>query len=217
MTGRKQTGEPAMPLIALIDYDSGNLFSVAQALRKVGADVQLVDRAEVLAEGAFAGLVLPGVGAFGDAAGKLESRGLSRPVRDWIAADRPFLGVCVGYQLLFESSEESPGVAGLGILRGRVRRFASGGLKIPQIGWNQVAFRQRSGVFKGQPGDAWFYFVHAYFPEPTESEIVAGQTEYGESFASAVQRGRLAATQFHPEKSQENGLHLLRQFVEGVG
>jgi len=205
-----------MPKIALLDYDSGNLFSVAQALRHEGGEVTLVESPEGLETEAFDGMVLPGVGAFGDAARKLESRGLSQPVRDWIAADRPFLGICVGYQLLFESSTESPGVPGLGVLKGQVRRFADNGLKIPQIGWNCVQLKERTGVFAAQPIDAWFYFVHGYFPEPEDGGCVIGHAEYGETFAAAVQRGRMAATQFHPEKSQENGLRLLRHFVEGM-
>jgi len=202
--------------IALLDYDSGNLFSVTQALRHVGAEVALVENADQLADASVDAMVLPGVGAFGDAARKLEARGLSQPVRDWIAADRPFLGICVGYQLLFESSTESPGVPGLGVLQGQVRRFQVENLKIPQIGWNCVQLRERTGVFRGQPNDAWFYFVHSYFPEPADDTIVIGHAEYGETFAAAVQKGRMAATQFHPEKSQANGLQLLHQFVEGI-
>jgi len=201
--------------IVLLDYDSGNLFSVTQALRHVGAEVTLVENAEQLSECNADAMVLPGVGAFGDAARKLDARGLSQPVRDWIAADRPFLGICVGYQLLFESSTESPGVPGLGVLQGQVRRFQVENLKIPQIGWNCVQLRERTRVFRGQPNDAWFYFVHSYFPEPADDSIVIGHAEYGETFAAAVQQGRMAATQFHPEKSQANGLQLLHQFVEG--
>jgi len=200
--------------IALIDYDSGNLFSVTQALRHVGAEVERVTSAEAVS--GFDGMVLPGVGAFGDAAAKLASRGLMDPVRAWIAEDRPFFGICVGYQLLFSTSEESPDARGLGVLPGRVRRFTPSALKIPQIGWNQVQWKRPDPMVEGLQEPSWFYFVHSFFPEPEDPTLVAGTAEYGETFAAAVRRGNLTATQFHPEKSQADGLRLLRNFVERI-
>ncbi|MFM7100063.1 MAG: imidazole glycerol phosphate synthase subunit HisH [Verrucomicrobiota bacterium] len=205
-------------MLALLDYDSGNIRSVEKALRQVGAEVVRtrspagLDRA--------AGLVLPGVGAFDDCLQALDRQELRRAVREWIAADRPFLGICVGYQALFERSEEFNSCAlGLGIFRGPVVRFqptaAEPRLKIPQIGWNQVALAQpECPLYRGIPDGSWFYFVHSFHPQPEDPGIVATRTEYGQVFASSVARGRTFATQFHPEKSQANGLRLLRNFVE---
>jgi len=203
--------------IGLIDYGSGNLRSVGKALEQVHASVRLVEKVEDL-EGVSA-MVLPGVGAFGDCVRQLKERGLWEPVGEWVRADRPFLGICLGYQMLFDSSEESPGVAGLGVFSGAVRRFrkaAELGLKVPHMGWNSLDLVNREGFWSGLPESVFVYFVHSYFPEPDDSSLVAAWCEHGERFAAAVTRGRLVATQFHPEKSQGIGLRLLENFVKSI-
>lgn len=197
----------------VIDYGAGNLLSVANALRQLGGDPQIAAGPEAIAGASH--LVLPGVGSFGDCMTELERRGFREPLRDWIAADRPFLGICLGYQLLFEGSDESPGVAGLGVFRGRVVRFPDGPLKIPHMGWNAaVPADPADSCWAGLGGGPYFYFVHSFFPEPADAGLVATRTDYGVSFASSVRRGRLLATQFHPEKSQTAGLRLLRNFLD---
>jgi len=198
--------------VAVIDYGAGNLLSVTNALRQLGAEPRIVASPDAI-EGATH-LILPGVGAFGDCMRGLDSRGFADPVRDWIAADRPFLGICLGYQLLFEGSEESPDVPGLGVFQGRVVRFRDQGLKIPHMGWNAAEpSRPDAPCWENLGAEPYFYFVHSYFPKPDDPDLVAANTSYGESFASAVQRGRLIATQFHPEKSQTAGLRLLQDFL----
>lgn len=198
-------------MLALIDYGSGNIRSVENALRHEGADVRLVSEPQGL-EG-MSGVVLPGVGAFGDCAQGIRSRGLWEPIQQWLAADRPFLGICVGYQLLFEEGDESPGVKGFGFFGGRVKKFSTPGLKVPQIGWNELN-RKEHALWAGLPKTAHVYFVHSYFPEPSDSEIIIAQSEYGENFAAATARGQVAGVQFHPEKSQGVGLRILRNFIE---
>ena len=199
--------------VAVIDYGAGNLLSVTNALRKLGAEPRIVaDPSEI--DGA-SHLILPGVGAFGDCMRQLDERGFCEPVRQWIASDLPFFGICLGYQLLFESSEESPGVDGLGIFPGRVVRFQDQGLKIPHMGWNAaVPTRPGDPLWQNLGSEPYFYFVHSFFPRPDDPELVATHTKYGESFASAIQRGQLTATQFHPEKSQTAGLKLLGSFLK---
>jgi glutamine amidotransferase len=204
-------------VIALIDYGAGNLRSVHKALVHVGADVRLVTRPEDL-RGAAA-VVLPGVGAFDDCLNALRRQELGEACREFIRSGRPFLGICVGYQALFERSEEFNSTApGLGVFRGRVVRFAGhGGLKVPQIGWNCLDIvRPECPLFRGIPESSFVYFVHSYYPEPADPAIVAARTDYGGAFASAVWRDNVFATQFHPEKSQEIGLRLMRNFVEHV-
>ncbi|MEA3207759.1 MAG: imidazole glycerol-phosphate synthase subunit HisH [Chthoniobacter sp.] len=202
-------------MLALIDYGSGNIRSVINALRREQADVELVSDPARLADAAA--IVLPGVGAFGDCVRGLQGRGLWDPLAAWLAADKPFLGICVGYQMLFESSEESPGVRGFGFFEGRVKRFRTPGLKVPQIGWNQLDLLDRSHrLWRGLPAQPHVYFVHSYFPEPTDPAVVTARCTYGEPFAAAAARGRVAAVQFHPEKSQEVGLGILRNFVASV-
>jgi imidazole glycerol-phosphate synthase subunit HisH len=200
-------------MLALIDYGSGNIRSVENALRHEGADVRLVSTADGL-EG-MAGVVLPGVGAFGDCAEGIRSRGLWEPLQHWIAADRPFLGICVGYQLLFDEGEESPGVRGFGFFGGRVKKFSTPGLKVPQIGWNELDRREHP-LWSGLPKQAHVYFVHSYFPEPSDADTVIARSEYGEPFAAATARGRVAGVQFHPEKSQGVGLRILRNFIDST-
>jgi len=202
-------------VIALLDYGSGNLRSVHKALLKVGADVHLVQRPEEMRDARAA--VLPGVGAFDDCIGALRRQELLEAARAFIQSGRPFLGICVGYQALFERSEEfNSCAAGLGIFRGKVVRFSEkNGLKIPQIGWNQLEqIEPRCPLYRGIAEGSYVYFVHSFYPQPVEAGIVATRTAYGETFASSVWHDNVFATQFHPEKSQQVGLQLLRNFVE---
>ncbi|MBU6401432.1 MAG: imidazole glycerol phosphate synthase subunit HisH [Verrucomicrobia bacterium] len=201
-------------MIALIDYGSGNLRSVQKALHYVGADVRVITRPPEMREARAA--VLPGVGAFDDCVNALQRQELLDGVRGFIASGRPFLGICVGYQALFERSEEfNSCAAGLGIFQGKVVRFAGQpGLKIPQIGWNQLEIVQPTCPLLTDIRDgSYVYFVHSFFPQPVEPSIVATRTTYGLAFASAVWRDNVFATQFHPEKSQHVGLRLLKNFV----
>jgi glutamine amidotransferase len=198
------------PRIALIDYGSGNLRSVAKSLEAVGAAVIRVPEAPLPTE--VDALVLPGVGAFGDCVDQLQTRGLFEEIRNWIVEGRQFLGICLGYQLLFETSEESPGTSGFGILQGSVRRFRGPGLKVPHIGWNQIRWTPRIDT-AGLPENPFVYFVHSYYPVPKDEASIAATTNYGGTFASAVQSKNIFATQFHPEKSQQSGLAILRRFV----
>jgi glutamine amidotransferase len=205
-------------VIALLDYGSGNLRSVEKALRKAGADLLVTTRPEPLRDARA--VVLPGVGAFDDCISAMQRQELLGAVREFIASGRPFLGICVGYQALFEKSEEFNSCAlGLGIFDGKVVRFTERpGLKIPQIGWNQLEVtRADCPLYKGIPSGSHVYFVHSFHPEPTDPRIVATRTEYGETFASSVWRDNVFATQFHPEKSQAVGLRLLANFVTLAG
>jgi glutamine amidotransferase len=199
-------------VIALVDYGSGNLRSVEKALLKVGADVRIVKSPDEM-KGAGA-VVLPGVGAFDDCVNAMEKQELLGGIRDFIKTGRPFLGICVGYQALFERSEEfNSCAAGLGIFGGKVVRFSSA-LKIPQIGWNQLNIvRPECPIYQGIAPGSYVYFVHSFFPKPTDPSIAATETTYGEVFASSVWRDNVYATQFHPEKSQGVGLRLLKNFV----
>lgn len=201
-------------MIALLDYGSGNLRSVEKALRKVSADLRVTTRPEPLRD-AHA-IVLPGVGAFDDCISAMQRQELLGAVKEFIASGRPFLGICVGYQALFEKSEEFNSCAlGLGIFGGKVVRFTERpGLKIPQIGWNQLEVtRPDCPLYEGIPSGSHVYFVHSFHPEPTDPRIIATRTEYGKKFASSVWREKVFATQFHPEKSQAVGLRLLANFV----
>jgi len=200
-------------VIAVVDYGAGNLRSVEKALQAVGAQARLTeDAAEVARADA---VVLPGVGAFGDALERLRSRGLDEAVLRGIREGKPFLGICLGLQVLFEASEESPGVQGFGVLPGEVRRF-TGDLKVPHLGWNEVMFDPQEPLFTGIPRGAYFYFAHSYFAELAEADLAAGWTEYGRRFACAVRRDNVWAVQFHPEKSQRWGLQVLRNFSAQV-
>jgi imidazole glycerol-phosphate synthase subunit HisH len=201
--------------IGLIDYGSGNLRSVAKALEAVGAAPEHLVKGPL--PGGLDALVLPGVGSFGDSVRHLQERGLFRPIRDWLTSQKKFLGICLGYQLLFQASEESPGVEGLGLFEGTVQKFRTPGLKVPQIGWNRLTWtKQAREQYPGLPSDPFVYFVHSYYPVPENKSIIAATSEYGEEFAAAVVADNLLATQFHPEKSQENGLAILRQFVSSL-
>jgi len=199
---------------ALIDYGAGNLQSVANALRELGVEPVITASAAGLTDASH--LILPGVGSFGDCMAQLEQRGLVPAIREWVAAGKPYLGICLGYQLLFDSSEESPGVAGLGIVPGVVRRFRqTPGLKIPHMGWNSAVPRMPdAGNWAGLGAEPYFYFVHSYFPAPANDAIIAAETTYGaDTFAAAIEMPNLLACQFHPEKSQDAGLRLIRNFL----
>lgn len=204
-------------MIALLDYGSGNLRSVHKALVGTGGNVRIVANPKELA-GARAA-VLPGVGAFDDCLQALQKQELLEATRQFIATGKPFLGICVGYQALFERSEEFKSrMPGLGLFKGTVVRFAEQpGLKIPQIGWNQLDhINTACPLFRGVPEGSYVYFVHSFFPEPADASIVASRTTYGQQFASSIWRNNVFATQFHPEKSQSVGLRLLNNFVELV-
>ncbi len=201
-------------MIALLDYGSGNLRSVHKALLKVGAQVRLAKSPGEIGEARA--MVLPGVGAFDDCINALQKQQLLAAAKDFIRTGKPFLGICVGYQALFEKSEEfNSCAAGLGVFGGKVVRFAeTPELKIPQIGWNQIEIvRTDCPLYRGIPSGSHVYFVHSFYPQPTDVSIVATRTTYGAPFASSVWRDNVFATQFHPEKSQNVGLQLLRNFV----
>jgi glutamine amidotransferase len=201
------------PTVAVIDYGMGNLRSVAKAVEAAGGAVRIVTRPDEITSAA--GLVLPGVGALADCISALKAGGLDLAVREWIRADRPFLGVCLGLQALFDFSEEAD-TQGLGIFPGRVVRFkAPAGLKIPHMGWNTVRFTQPGSPLAAglAPEGEAFYFVHSYYCVPADPALVLAECEYGGLFTAAIARGRCFATQFHPEKSQAKGLQLYRNFV----
>ena len=200
----------------LIDYGSGNLRSVAKAIDAVGGTVQTFAAPDAI-EGADV-LVLPGVGAFGDCVEQLRSRGLWEPIAAWLREGRPFLGICLGYQLLFDSSEESAGATGFGRFAGTVRRLRGESIKVPHIGWNTITPSPRAGaLWRDLPVQAHFYFVHSFVPVPADEGVVAAKCDYGGQFAAAVTGpGPLLATQFHPEKSQRAGLQLLRNFMAAI-
>jgi glutamine amidotransferase len=199
-------------MITIIDYGSGNLRSVQKALERIGAAALVTDDPQRVAEAER--LVLPGVGAFGDAMGQLHERFLVEPIVEHLAADRPFLGICMGLQLLFETGWEGGEHRGLAVLEGDVARFdLPAGMKVPHMGWNTVAWTSAAGPWAGPTGD-WYYFVHSYAARPCDRSVIAATTDYGGDFCSAVRRGRLFATQFHPEKSQAAGMRLLRTFLD---
>ena len=205
-------------MIALLDYGAGNLRSVHKALRFVGADVRVVARPEEI--GDARSIVLPGVGAFDDCIHALRRQELLGAALEFIKTGRPFLGICVGYQALFERSDEfNSCAAGLCLFGGRVRRFdEKHRLKVPQIGWNQLEIkREDCPLFKGIDQGSYVYFVHSFYPEPSDPGIIASETVYGDRFASAVWKDNIFATQFHPEKSQKVGLQLLKNFVALTG
>lgn len=196
---------------AIIDYGVGNLRSVEKAFAAAGAAAAVSGDERALREAEA--LVLPGVGAFGACARALKDRGFDALVRERAGEGVPLLGVCVGMQLLFEESEEFGRSEGLGLLKGRVRRF-DGNLRVPHVGWNQVKAKRAHPLFAGVEDEAFFYFVHSYYCETADPEDTIGETDYGVAYASVVARGRVCGVQFHPEKSQSAGLRLLRNFVE---
>ena len=201
-------------MIVVIDYGMGNLRSVSKALELLGAPVKVSDKPADVEQAHK--LILPGVGSFPAAMQELSSRNLIEPVKKAIAAGKPYLGICLGLQLLFESSEEGAG-SGLNVLPGRVRRFSTekSGLKVPHMGWNQIHRRREDcPLLNGIPDESFFYFVHSYYPVPAVSSYTVLETDYGGPFASMVWNKQVFATQFHPEKSQTVGLQLLKNFVD---
>lgn len=200
-------------MVTIIDYGSGNLRSVQKAIERLGTEARITDDASVVAEADR--LILPGVGAFGDAIRALEARGLVEPIRAHVRADRPFLGICMGLQLLFETGWEGGRHVGLGILEGEVARFElPAGMKVPHMGWNEVRWRPIAGQPLSTGPESHFYFVHSYVARPRDASVVAATANYGGDFCAAVARGRLLATQFHPEKSQAAGMALLQGFLQ---
>jgi len=198
--------------VGIVDYGRGNIRSVENAFLAIGADVVLITQPEEMES--ITHLVVPGQGEFGDCATNLKKQGMFGPIQQWAADDKPYLGICVGYQLIFEKGEESPDTEGLGILPGIVKRFPDVGLKIPHMGWNSLTLSDPNHpIWKDMPEEPFFYFVHSYYPEPANQDHVAATCDYALPFAAAVTRGNLIATQFHPEKSQHNGLQLLRNFL----
>ena len=199
-------------MTAIIDYDAGNLKSVEKALQALGEETVITrDREEILAADR---VILPGVGAFGDAMEKLHQYGLIEIIRQVVQKGTPFLGICLGLQLLFEESEESQGVPGLGILKGKIRRIPNTpGLKIPHMGWNSLTLRPETRLFSGLGEEPYVYFVHSYYLEAADPEIVAASADYGVVIHAAVETGNVFACQFHPEKSSDTGLQILKNFI----
>ena len=200
--------------LGMIDYGRGNLRSVINACRALGHDPTLVTTPEGL--DGLTHLIFPGQGAFGDCMDSLNRLGLADPLRGWIEAGKPYFGICVGFQLLFESSEECPGTDGLGVFKGHVKRFTSYDIKIPHMGWNAVDLKNPNSPFwEGFEGEPYFYFVHSYYPDGVDPEVVTANCTYGqETFCAGIERGGLLAVQYHPEKSQHAGLQLLGNFLE---
>lgn len=200
-------------MIAIIDYDAGNVKSVEKALEFLGEEAVLTRDPEVLLKAEK--VILPGVGAFGDAMEKLHGYGLVTVIRKIVEKGTPFLGICLGLQLLFESSDESPGVEGLGVLKGRIVRIPDGeGLKVPHIGWNSLTYPNQGRLYKGIPENSYVYFVHSYYLQAQEPEIVVAETEYGVQIQASVEKGNVFACQFHPEKSSGIGMTILKNFIE---
>lgn len=199
-------------MIAIIDYDAGNIKSVEKALLFLQEEVIVTrDPERILSAD---GVILPGVGAFGDAMEKLGSYGLAEVIRECVRRQTPFLGICLGLQLLFDSSEESPGVEGLHILKGRIVRIpAENGIKVPHIGWNDLRFPRRGRLFEGLAEGEYVYFVHSYYLQAEDPGIVTATTDYGTLIHASVEEGNVFACQFHPEKSADTGLRILRNFI----
>lgn len=200
-------------MIAIIDYDAGNLRSVEKALISLGEDVVVSREADVLL--AADKVILPGVGAFGDAMNKLKEYGLVEVINKIVAKNIPLLGICLGLQLMFEESDEAPGVKGLGLLKGKILRIPpKEGLKIPHMGWNSIDIKPQARLFKGIKNNSYVYFVHSYYLKADEEDIVAASTEYSVHIHASVESGNIFACQFHPEKSSDIGLKILENFTE---
>lgn len=200
-------------MVAIIDYGAGNILSVQKALDYIGCENAVTsDAATILAAD---GAILPGVGSFGDAMDHMRAHGLVEAVQTFAASGKPFLGICLGLQVLFDRSEESEGVEGLSVLKGEVKRFPGDmGLKIPHIGWNSLTYRADCPLFKGLPQEPYVYFVHSYYLNADSDDVVAATADYGIPFHAAAWRGNVFATQFHPEKSGTVGLRILRNFAD---
>ena len=203
-------------MVAVIDYDAGNIKSVEKAMMALGEDVVVTREKEEILSADH--VILPGVGAFGDAMEKLHSYHLVEVIRDVASRGTPFLGICLGLQLLFESSEESAGVEGLGILSGEIVKLPEDqGLKIPHIGWNSLRYPNKGRLFAGIPEESYVYFVHSYYLKAAESQIVTATTEYAASIHASVEKGNVFACQFHPEKSSDVGMRILKNFLNVSG
>ncbi len=201
-------------MTGIIDYGAGNLKSLCNTLDAIGSNRKIIRTPDDLDD--ITAIIFPGVGAFGDCVRHLKNQELIKPLQEWIQQDRPFLGICIGFQMLFEGSDESPGSSGLGVLSGQVVSFPEiPGMKVPHMGWNHLNVRDtKDRAWEGLGSSPYFYFVHSFFPQPLDESIIASTTPYGQPFASSVRRGRLLATQFHPEKSQSAGSRLIRNFLD---
>lgn len=202
-------------MITVVDYGMGNLRSVKKGFESQGVEVRLTNKPQEVRNAK--GLVLPGVGSFGDCIKNLSEEKLIGPITEYIENGKPFLGICLGLQILFESSEESPESKGLGIIKGKVVKFPferKSGIKVPQMGWNRVKSDTESGILKGIPQDSWFYFVHSYYVAPEENGIELLKSYYGMEFTAGIVKNNIFAVQFHPEKSAEMGLRILKNFAE---
>ncbi len=198
-------------MISIVDYGMGNLRSVEKALEKMGYAAGFVSTPGQIADAGK--LILPGVGAFGDAMRGLAERGLIEPLRSHAECGKPLFGICLGMQILFESGDEDPGIEGLGILKGRVARFPKTRLKVPHMGWNRLRVAEESRILSNLGSDPYVYFVHSYYVIPEDRSVTAATTDYGITFTAAVESGEVAGTQFHPEKSQETGMKILQNFA----
>lgn len=200
-------------MVAIIDYGAGNLQSVKKALDFLGYESEItMDREKILSA---SHVILPGVGSFGDAMASIRERGLEDTIKQAASGEKHFLGICLGLQLMFEKSDETPGVEGLGIFKGDIVKIPSeNGLKVPHMGWNSINLKQTDGIFSGINDGSYFYFVHSYYLKNAEPDVVAATAQYGVEIECAIQKGRVCATQFHPEKSSETGLRLLKNFME---
>lgn len=200
-------------MVAIIDYDAGNIKSVQKAIEYLGEEVIITRDAEVILNASR--VILPGVGAFGDAMEKLHKYNLVDVIREVVKREIPFLGICLGLQLLFETSDETPGVQGLGILKGKIKRIPDNGeLKIPHIGWNSLSFPNKGRLYEGISQESYVYFVHSYYLDAEDKDIVVATTEYGTTIHASVEQGNVFACQFHPEKSSSVGLKILDNFLK---
>jgi glutamine amidotransferase len=199
-------------MIALVDYGMGNLLSVRKALEASGGDVEVVGRGSDIRKADA--VVLPGVGNFGDGMEHLAKRGFPGEIIRFIESGKPFLGICLGMQMLLEESEEAPGVKGLGVFKGRVTRFPDKGIKVPHMGWNSITLKGRSRYTRGIPDKSYFYFVHSYYSAPEDINTVIARCDYILDFTAVIGRDNVVGVQFHPEKSQNPGLTILKNFVE---
>ena len=202
-------------MIGVIDYGAGNLGSVMNALKRLSVPARFAADPQELSPSSspFEKIIFPGDGHFATAMASINKSGYAQAIKEWIKADKPFLGICIGLQLLFETSQEAPNTQGLSVINGTVRRFP--GRKVPQIGWNQTAAKKESKIFQGLTENSFFYYIHSYYADPVDNSVTAAQTEYYLRYCCAVERGALAAVQFHPEKSGSAGLALLKNWVEG--
>ena len=203
-------------MIGVIDYGAGNLRSVCNSLKKLSVDCHVVKAPSDLNK--IQTMIFPGVGSFGDSSDQLKKQSLFEPIREWIINDRPFLGICIGFQMLFDSSEESPGSEGLGIIPGKVIKFSGQtNLKVPHMGWNKVQIKNLNDPVWQKIDDlTHFYFVHSYFPKPDNPVVSSSTTGYGVDFTSSIRFGNIFGTQFHPEKSQKSGLRLIENFLKST-